>query len=553
MKTFLMIVNLIGGLSVFFYGMRLMSQGLRKRAGGRLRRILRSFSDKPIKGVLSGTLVTSVIQSSSATTVLVVSLVNAGLLAMEEAIGVVFGANIGTTFTAWIVSFFGFKFSLGHLVLPVFAVSLPMFFSKRESVREAAEALFGFSMIFLGLSIIKEQVPDVQVTEQTKWFFEFFRDDSFFSIFAFVLMGSLATMILQSSSTTVAITLTLLFKGWITFPLAAAAVLGENIGTTITAFLASIPMNRQAKRIAYAHMLFNITGVIWMLFVFRPFIAFVDYVIPGAVTDHNAVTYHLSAFHTFFNITNTFLFIWFVKPYAKLLFKILPEEKAEDALVMVASPLPESLESNLIMIGKAITQMARRIYEMAKLLHTSLTGNMETLNELKERASELEMRFDEMEEAIHITLTKCATSSMNQEQANRLMAYQVMSRAFESMSDSLFRIARLLRQKEKKNALFHEEAISELSEYTELVIEFLRYNVEFLENETPGYDFDYAYGLEQKIDKMRDKLRKKSRKTLTEEADVRGELYFMDIVRHLEHLGDYSMDISNAIKDIIEK
>ncbi|ADN01556.1 Na/Pi cotransporter family protein [Spirochaeta thermophila] len=544
------IINFIGGLSVFFYGMRLMSLGLRKRAGGRLRKVLKSFSDTPLKGVFSGTFVTSVVQSSSATTVLVVSLVNAGLLALEEAIGIVFGANIGTTFTAWIVSFFGFKFSLSSLVLPVFALALPLMFNRSEKVREVAEALFGFSLVFLGLSIIKDQVPDVQVTEQSATFFRFFHHESFLSVLAFVLLGTLATMILQSSSTTVAITLTLLYKGWISFPLACAAVLGENIGTTVTALLASIPMNRQAKRIAYAHTLFNVTGVLWMLAVFPWFVKLVDIVVPGPVSDAGLVTYHLSAFHTMFNIINTFLFIWFVKPYAALLRRILPEEAAKEELVLVASPFPESLESNLVLIEKALSRMAERVFDMALVILHSLGGDDADLDRMAEQAREMELRFDEMEEAIHVTLTRCATESMAEEQAKRLMAYQLISRALESMSDSLYRVARLLKQRGDLDIPFHKRGMEELQDYLQIILDFLRYNVSYLSGELAAYDVEHAYRLEQRIDGMRDSLRKRARKKLTKGADVRGELLFMDVVRHLEHVGDYSLDVSQAIKEM---
>ena len=314
MNSVLQVLNLIGGLGVFLVGMRIMSDGIQKRSGDRLKSVLYILTENRFSGVLTGIGVTSIIQSSSATTVILVSLVNAGLVTLKQSIGVIMGANIGTTLTAWVVSIIGFKFRITSFALPAIAIAIPFYFSSHSKRKETADILIGFGLLFLGLSFMKESVPDIRNNPEVLNFLSDWSQWGFGSILLFVFIGTILTIVVQSSSAAMTITLTMAFKGWISFPVAAAVVLGENIGTTITAFIASMPMNATARRAARAHMLFNLIGIIWMLTVFTPFTNLIDRMIPGSDTDVSSIPIQLSVFHSLFNLMNTMLLLGFVSP-----------------------------------------------------------------------------------------------------------------------------------------------------------------------------------------------------------------------------------------------
>ena len=325
----LQILTLFGALGMFLYGMNLMSSGLQKAAGDKLRGLLSSMTSTPFKGVMTGLGVTATIQSSSATTVMVVSFVNAGLLTLTQAIGVIMGANIGTTITAWMVAFLGFKADISILAVPLMLLGFLFSNSKKSNKQSIGELIVGFSLLFLGLSFMKDSVPDLNQTPEVLEFVKAWAGHGFGSVLIFLVVGTILTLVLQSSSATMAITLIMLSLGWIPFNMACAMVLGENIGTTITANIAASVGNTQARRTAMSHTIFNVFGVIWALIFFKPFLALVGSIIelfglpnPAAagfaVNEANAATstaalYGLSMLHTLFNLINTFILIWFVK------------------------------------------------------------------------------------------------------------------------------------------------------------------------------------------------------------------------------------------------
>ena len=276
---FIQIVTLIGALGMFLYGMNLMSSGLQKTAGNRMRNLLASMTSNPFKRIMTGVGITGVIQSSSATTVMVVGFVNAGLLTLAQAIGVIMGANIGTTVTAWLVSWLGFKMDISVLAVPLMAVGFLLSIAKREKYRNLSEFVIGFSMLFLGLALMKDSVPDLSQMPEVLSFITKWTGYGFGSVIIFLVFGTLLTLVLQSSSATMALTLIMLSMGWLPFEMAAAMVLGENIGTTITANIAAAVGNTNARRAALAHTLFNVFGVIWALILFRPFLMFIGWII----------------------------------------------------------------------------------------------------------------------------------------------------------------------------------------------------------------------------------------------------------------------------------
>ena len=327
------ILRLFGSLGLFLFGMKVMSDALMSLAGDKMRKILASMTSNRFLGILTGFVITSVIQSSSATTLMVVSFSNASLLTLMESISVIMGANIGTTITAWLITILGFKVSMSAIALPLVGLGFLFTFAKKENLKNWGGFIIGFAILFIGLQFLKDAVPDIKQNPEILEFLKRYTDSGFWSILLFLAIGTLLTIIIQSSSATMALTLIMTAQGWIPFPLAAAMVLGENIGTTITANLAAIVANFNAKRTARAHLIFNIIGVIWVLLGFYPFLNFIEWLVDltGSESPYlnaAAIPVALSLFHTSFNIINTFVLVWFIRPIAKIVEKMVPA-KAE--------------------------------------------------------------------------------------------------------------------------------------------------------------------------------------------------------------------------------
>lgn len=325
------ILQLIGALGVFLFGMKVMSDALLKLAGNRMRSILATMTSNRFLGILTGFFITSVIQSSSATTLMVVSFSNAGLLTLTESISVIMGANIGTTITAWLITILGFKVSMSAIALPLVGFGFAFTFAKKEQTKNIGGFIIGFALLFIGLQFLKEAMPDIKSNPGILEFLSRYTDLGYLSILLFLLIGTVLTVVIQSSSATMALTLIMTAEGWIPFEMAAAMVLGENIGTTITANLAAIVANYQAKRTARAHLIFNVIGVIWMLALFYPFLKLISWMSvkfgsESPYVSAAAIPVAISLFHTTFNVINTFLLVWFVNPIAKFVERIVPEK-----------------------------------------------------------------------------------------------------------------------------------------------------------------------------------------------------------------------------------
>ena len=375
--SFFDLLRLLGSLALFLYGMKIMSEGLQKFAGDSLRKILTAMTTNRVTGVLTGMLITALIQSSSATTVMVVSFVNAGLLTLTQSIGVIMGANIGTTVTAWIISALGFKVDISAFALPLLAVGLPLLFSGKSSRKSVGEFIFGFSFLFMGLEGLKTNAPDLSANPDMLAFVQNYTDMGFFSILLFLLIGAILTMIVQASAATMAITLIMCANGWIDFHLGAALVLGENIGTTVTANLAAITGNTQARRAALAHLMFNVFGVCWVLVLFYPFTAGVSWFVTNVmkVADPSvAVSFKLAAFHTAFNISNTCIMIWFVSFIEKTVCALIrtKQEDEEYRLQYITSGMLSTAELSVLQAQKEITLFSERTARFFILLKTWL-------------------------------------------------------------------------------------------------------------------------------------------------------------------------------------
>ncbi|MFO7828502.1 MAG: Na/Pi cotransporter family protein, partial [Bacteroidales bacterium] len=364
-------LTLIGSLGFFLFGMKLMSEALQKVAGDKMRNILAKMTSNPIKGVFTGFLITAIIQSSSATTVMMVSFVNAGLLSLLESIGVIMGANIGTTVTAWLISLLGFKIDISIISLPLIGISFPLLFSKTKKNKFWGEFIIGFAMVFLGLDFLKGSVPDIKSNPEILAFLSNYTSDGILSHLLFLAIGTILTIVIQSSSATMALTLVMCNNGWIPFDIAAAMVLGENIGTAVTANIAAAVANVSAKRTARAHLIFNILGVIWVSIIFSYFLSAIDWFIAktGGVSPYDsphAIPVALAIFHTAFNVANTLLFIWFTKLIEIVVTRIVPmrDDTEEFRLKYINTGMLSTSELSIHQAKKEIIVFAQRVEKM---------------------------------------------------------------------------------------------------------------------------------------------------------------------------------------------
>lgn len=544
------ILGVLGSLGVFLFGMRVMSQGLQRLAGERLRRIMAGMTRNRVMGVGTGLLVTSVVQSSSATTVMVVSFVNAGLLSLRESIGVIMGANLGTTTTFWIVSYLGLgKFSLSALALPIIGVGFPMLFTSRERWRDSGETLVGFGLLFLGLSLLKDAVPDVKNSPEVLAFLQQWTGYGYGSVLLFLLVGVLLTIVVQSSSVAGAITLTLAHKGWIDFPIAAAVILGENIGTTITANLAAIGASANAKRAARAHFMFNILGVCWMLLLFPWFTRVVQAVPLGS--GGSELANHLALFHTGFNLINICLLVAFV-PQLERLARRMVREPGRGAAPSHAFPDSRVLpvgELTLPQVSLELERLAGTAQEMfrdcGKLasLPPQEAGLVLAGIEVREEASDVAARD------IHRFLSACASGALSVRTAQLVAALAQVAAELEELCDCCRRLARRWTKLRQHVAEGHHlvEQLATVSARFDRMLEVARPNLgHWL---TPSV-LDQVESLhqEQKADLSR--LRRETIEALSATSDPVTPLLFVEILSLHRRLDSHLLNALQALMPI---
>lgn len=548
------IIQIAGSLALFLYGMKVMSDGIQKAAGERLHSVVNYMTTNRFTAVLTGFSITALIQSSSATTVMVVSFTNAGLLSLTQAIGVTMGANIGTTVTGWIVALLGFKIKVSTFAFPAIALGLVLFMARRLRKKDWGEAMIGFGLIFLGLQFLKSSVPDIRQNPEAFKFLTMYTGRGMLSFLIFVTVGTVITVIIQSSSAAMAITLTMAYAGWIDFPTAAAIVLGENIGTTITANLASLGTNVNARRAARVHMFFNVIGVIWIAFVFKHFLRLVDLVVPGDVMGKDGITSHLAMFHTLFNITNTLIFIAFVPQLARFVKWLVKGGKEEldkiYRLKYVATSIQDTPEINIVKAKKEISRMASITKEMFSIFLNVFHHPITKMGEEVERLKSMEEYTDQMQEEISRYLVDCIKENLNERSAGNVNAMIRIVGELESIGDSCFNLILLAQRRYDRKIEFPGTALEEIAPYTNTVVEFLEYNRSFLDNHHGEIDLEQAYELENKIDVFRNSLKKAARERIKKGSDVRAELLLIDMLSHIEHIGDFSLNISQALRQI---
>ena len=567
----LQIFTLLGAMGMFLYGMNLMSSGLQKAAGDKLRGFLSAMTSNPFKRVMTGVGITALIQSSSATTVMVVSFVNAGLLTLVKAIGVIMGANIGTTITAWMVSLLGFKADISILAVPLMLLGFLFSNSKKNQNKNIGELIVGFSLLFLGLSFMKESVPDLKQTPEVLEFVKMWSGYGYWSVLIFLGVGTILTLILQSSSATMAITLIMLSMGWIPFPMACAMVLGENIGTTITANIAASVGNPSAKRAAMSHTIFNVFGVIWALVLFRPFLGLVGRIIefmgfpnPAAadfsVTEPDGATgtaalYGLSMLHTLFNTINTLILVWFTGLIAKLVTKMIrePENKEEKPFRLMyinAGPLatPEL----------ATEQAIKEIIHFAKISRNGLGYARAAINEtetdkfeeLRSKLVKYEEISDRIEYEIANFLNAVSEGEISESTSYKIKAMYKIIGELESLGDSGESISRILSRRNIHNKSFDPETIKKINAMIDLVdhaYSVMIDNLNMAENSTLE-EISNAYAAEERINVLRDNLREEEINSLeNNRKNYQTSVYYMDIVSELEKMGDFMINISQAL------
>ena len=555
-------LKLIGSLALLMYGMKTMSEALQKLTGGHLRHILGAMTTNRFTGLLTGTFVTASVQSSTATTVMTVSFVNAGLLTLGQAISVIMGANIGTTVTAWIMSIFGFQIDMNNLIFPLFALAVPLMFSNKSQKKSFGEFIFGFSFMFLGLTTLRENAMhmDLEHNAAIISFITSCKEWGFFSILSFLLIGGIITMCAQSSAAVMAITLILCSSGVLDLYLGIALVMGENIGTTVTSNIAALTANTQARRAALAHFIFNIFGVVWILCIFHPFVDMVSGMInrlfPG-VSPEVAITYKLSAFHTAFNICNVLILIWFIGPIEKVVcWVIRPKEDEEEfRLRFISGGMLSTAELSIVQARKEINLFAertRRMFGMVRdLLHTT---NENDFNKLFSRIEKYENISDNMELEIANYLNEVSEGRLSSESKLKIRTMLREVTELESIGDSCYHLASTINHKFRGNEDFTEKQYDHIHQMLQLTDNALQQMVSLEEDEYYLVDPNKSFNIENEINNYRNQLKDQNVLDVNnKEYNYQMGVHYMDIISECEKLGDYVVNVVEARTDIKEK
>ncbi len=553
MTTLINVLSLLGSLGLFLYGMKIMSEGLEKFAGDRLRSILSAMTQNRFMGVFTGILVTALIQSSSATTVMAVSFVNAGLMTLSQSIGVIMGANIGTTVTAWIISAIGFKVNIAAFTIPLLAVGIPLIFSASSKRKSFGEFIFGFSFLFMGLNYLQLATTELRIDVLVANMLTHVPYDNFFGIILFIIVGALVTMLVQASAATMAITL-MLFNMHIPgfgFEQAAALAMGQNVGTTITAFMASLTGNTQAKRTALAHMFFNVFGVLVILPFFYPACRGVVWFVTNVMGATNNELYQLSAFHTAFNILNTLLLIGFVPQIEKLVCAVLPlkEQDEEPRLRFISATMLSTAELNILEAQKELNNFAERCQRMFGLVRELLDieGEKE-FSKMMARIEKYERITDRMEVEIANYLNKVSEGRLSNESKAQIQKMMKRISELESIGDCCYNLARTINSKRQyAKEDFSEAQMQHIYTMMGLVDDALDEMVKKVSITFPYTNIDRSYNVEREINNYRDQL--KNQNLLDIDAGLYSYqigVFYVDFIAQCEKLGDHVINIVEA-------
>lgn len=550
---------MIGSLGMFIYGMKVMSEGLQQAAGSKLRNLLGSITSNRVKGVLTGFGITSIVQSSSVTTVMTVSFVNAGLMTLVQSAGVMMGANIGTTITGWLINIFGFKVSIGSFALVFIAIGAPLMFFGKQQIKAWSGAIIGFSLLFMGLGSLKDSVPELGPDSALVKFFIDYKDIPVLSTLLFVFLGTLVTVIVQSSSAAMALTMTLVAGGIVPFEVASAMILGENIGTTITAEIASTIGNVHAKRSARIHSMFNIIGVTWAVLLF-PFIlqgieAFMLSTGGGSPFDNPAehANTGLAIFHTTFNLLNVLILIWFVPNLVRIAERTVKSKGAQDEefhLDYIGSGYMSTPDLSILEAKKEIAKFGELTSRMSKFSRSILfEKTAKKQKKLHKRIAKYEEITDRVEIEVANYLNKISEGELSGEMAMRIRGMNSIVNDLERIGDIFFQISKTLERKSEEKIWFNPQQRNNLGEMFDLVDEAFNIMVENLNADSSKVTLNRAKDAENAINEKRDALRKDYLDNLSksDELHLRGGLIYNDVVASLEKVGDHIINVSEGI------
>lgn len=552
--SFFLFFKVVGSLALLMFGMKQMSDSLQKMAGSQLRHVLGAMTTNRVFGVLTGTLVTASIQSSTATTVMTVSFVNAGLLTLAQAISVIMGANIGTTLTAWIMSA-GFTFNITDFVWPAFFIAIILIYSKRRKL--IGDFLFGISFMFLGLGTLRQTGIDMDLAHipEVLDFFSSFDPNSFLTTIVFLIIGSILTMCVQSSAAIMAITMILCSSGVLPIYQGIALVMGENIGTTVTSNLAALTANAQARRAALGHMFFNVFGVVWVLCIFHPFVNMVCGFVgvdPNNVTNPAMLSFVLAAFHTTFNISNTLILIWFIPWIEKLVCMIIKpkatEEEEDFRLRFISSGIMKTPELSILEAQKEIVSFADRIKRMFGMVRELLeTKEEEKFVKLFSRVEKYEGISDNMEIEIAKYLDSVSDNHLSDESKAKIRAMLREISELESIGDSCYNIARTVNRKQRGKEDFTEKQYEHIHQMMQLTEDSLSHMNVLIGGRKGNYDVNRSFNIENEINNFRNQLKSQNINDVNnhEYTYSIGTMY-MDIISECEKLGDYVINVVEA-------
>lgn len=530
------------------YGMNMLSDGIQKSAGKTLHNILGFMTSNRFIAVFTGLFITMVIQSSSATTVMVVSFVNAGLLTLSQSVGIIFGANIGTTVTAWIVALIGFKFQISLFAIPIFGIGYVIAHAKKIKNENIGETLMGFGLLFLGLDLLSGAIP--AFGSENIEFLANLQDNGAWSLVLGVLSGILITILLHSSSASTAVTLTMAAGGLLQWEFAATMILGSNIGTTIDAVLASIGTKVNARRAALVHVLFNVTGTLIALILLRPLLSLVDIITPGTVTD--SMPSHIAMLHTVFNALNTLLFLPFTQQIARLTEKVIKRREIDEpeqyVFPFITSGSKDSVEAHLVQVQMESLKMLTVATDMFVRTKKGVTDrNEKFLRDHFEYIKSQEDYTDQMQEELAIYLMKCSALPINENQRKNIAVLTRIIDEIEMLTDQCFSLAVQLKKSIEKNMKFAQDDIDKITPYTDLVQELLDFTAAHLNTLLSKEEMLQAEYIEDQIDELRNKLKRTARKRLEAGANVKAELLYIDMVRTIEKIGDHAFVIAEAL------
>ena len=557
--SILEILTIIGSLGFFLFGMKIMSEAIQKIAGSRIRSTLASLTSNQARGILSGLSITALIQSSSATTVLVVGFVNAGLLTLTESIGVIMGANVGTTITAWLVAIFGFSVNISKITLSIIGIGFVMTLSRRSKLKSWGEFLIGFSILFIGLNELKNAIPDLAQMPEVLSFLSRYADYGALSTLLFILIGLLFSALVQSSSAAMALTIVLASGGWIPFPLAAAMILGENIGTTITANLASLVGNVHAKRAAFSHFLFNLIGVFWMTVLLSFFLDLVGLLLGkfyGISSFDNlppeSTAIALALFHTVFNVMNTLILVWFIPSIAKLCERLLPGTGDETfRLQHIDAQVVPTSEIQIIEAKKEMMVSTRILAKMSRLLKQMIQDpKTSEWNENLVKIKKYEEITDRIEIEIANFLMRISESNISKKASEEIRTILRINSDLENIGDIYYKMSTLIQRAKESSIKFNSRQIENLQDIFRLTDQAQGIMEHNLMSENGQFNYEGAIQKEREIDAKRNEIRREHLKSIGEgEYNVQTGMFYNDLFTSCEEIGDYLFSISQAISD----